>query len=109
MSTAVCSADWSIGLSADSCCLWHDESSVRRPECNARYKSYRNDLEFSFILNRIIPQFIPAPDASRLSLSVAGNDCDYLDDSSCGFDAKSSIAARSGSPMLQFGWTLLEN
>ena len=47
VSTIVCSAALSIGLSADSCCLWHDESPVG-PQCNARHKSDGNDLEFSF-------------------------------------------------------------
>ena len=47
VSTKVCSAALSIGLSADSCCLWHDESPVRDPS-NARHKSDGNSLEFGF-------------------------------------------------------------
>src|SRR5947208_14661677 len=31
VSTKVCSAALSIGLSADSCCLWHDKSAVAHP------------------------------------------------------------------------------
>jgi hypothetical protein len=41
VSTIACSAASSIGLSADSCCLWYDESP-------ASHKSDGNDVELSF-------------------------------------------------------------
>src|SRR5882724_12871963 len=54
VSTNVCSATLSIGLSADSCCLWHDESPVRDPSATPVIRATATTLRLVFILDGII-------------------------------------------------------
>ena len=53
VSTIVCSAALSIGLSADSCCLWHDESPT---SATPVIRATATTLSLVFILDRIILQ-----------------------------------------------------
>ena len=57
VSTMVCSAAWSIGLSADGRCL-----VLSRTPVSARHESDGRDFSLVFILDGIIPQFSLRPD-----------------------------------------------
>src|SRR5438874_11281058 len=50
VSTKVCSAALSIGLSADTCCLWHDESRVTAPSAMPVIRAMVTTLSFVFML-----------------------------------------------------------
>src|SRR2546423_7254166 len=50
VSTNVCSAALSIGLSADTCCLWHDESRVTAPSAMPVIRAMVTTLSFVFML-----------------------------------------------------------
>jgi hypothetical protein len=54
----LCSAAWSIGLSADGRDLVHDnESPVTHPSATPVIRATAGTLSLVFILDRIIPQF----------------------------------------------------
>src|SRR5438132_933634 len=52
----VCSAALSIGLSADSCCLWHDESPVRAPSATPAVRATATTLRLGAKL--LLPQVV---------------------------------------------------
>jgi len=58
VSTMVCSAVWSIGLSADSCCRWQDESHVNDPSATPVIRATATTLRLVFILDGIFPTLI---------------------------------------------------
>src|SRR5437773_1214022 len=63
VSTMVCSAALSIGLSADGRGLWHDQSPVREPSATPVIRATATTLMLVFTLYGVIFQFSLRPDA----------------------------------------------
>src|SRR5207302_11249757 len=64
-STNVCSAALSIGLSADTCCLWHDENRVTVPSVTAVIRAMVTTLSFVFMLELNYSAILITPRCSQ--------------------------------------------